>query len=274
MTVRSLEPAAPFDSLISPRLIVGVTPCLGAIQGQSQRPGARGKHAARFPPCDGKVVPQGALPPHEAAAIGHHAHDPDKHCTRSTWPTRGRSPMSPCSSPGRGGDQAAWDALVDMFSGLLWAIARLHRLGPADAADVFQTTWLRLVEHRGALKHPDRVGAWLATTARRECVRRCGRRASGSRPPGGFRGRPRRRIGARRGAAARRTRGQHLAGVRPPVSERSSPPALADARSRPDVCGDRRRAEHAPRLDRTDPRRCLRRLRREHDLLLATANPP
>ena len=41
----------------------------------------------------------------------------------------------------------------------------------ADAADVVQTTWLRLLEHLGRLHDPARVGAWLATTARRECLR-------------------------------------------------------------------------------------------------------
>jgi RNA polymerase sigma factor (sigma-70 family) len=69
------------------------------------------------------------------------------------------------------GDQRAWDELVDRFSGLVWAIARAHRLGAADAADVSQTTWLRLVEHLGRLRDPEHVGAWLATTARHECLR-------------------------------------------------------------------------------------------------------
>jgi len=36
---------------------------------------------------------------------------------------------------------------------------------------VSQSTWLRLVEHLDRLKDPARVGAWLATTARRECLR-------------------------------------------------------------------------------------------------------
>ena len=31
--------------------------------------------------------------------------------------------------------------------------------------------WLRLVENLGRLQDPERVGAWLATTARRECLR-------------------------------------------------------------------------------------------------------
>jgi len=69
------------------------------------------------------------------------------------------------------GDDAAWKALVERFSGLIWSVTRGYRLGSADAADVFQTTWLRLAEHIGRLDHPEYVGAWLATTARRESLR-------------------------------------------------------------------------------------------------------
>lgn len=68
------------------------------------------------------------------------------------------------------GDEHAWQGLVDEFGGLVWAVTRAHRLGDADAADVAQTTWLRLVEHLDRLDEPARVGAWLATTARRECL--------------------------------------------------------------------------------------------------------
>jgi len=69
------------------------------------------------------------------------------------------------------GDQVAWNAIVDRFSGLVWATTRAHRLSAADAADVTQTTWLRLVEHLDRIKDPERLGAWLATTARHECLR-------------------------------------------------------------------------------------------------------
>lgn len=69
------------------------------------------------------------------------------------------------------GDEHAWQGLVDEFAGLVWAVTRAHRLGDADAGDVAQTTWLRLVEHLDLLKDRARVGAWLATTARRECLR-------------------------------------------------------------------------------------------------------
>jgi RNA polymerase sigma factor (sigma-70 family) len=68
------------------------------------------------------------------------------------------------------GDSGAWDRLVDHYSRLLWSITRSFRLGTPDAADVIQTTWLRLVEHLGRIEQPDRIGAWLATTARNECL--------------------------------------------------------------------------------------------------------
>ena len=70
-----------------------------------------------------------------------------------------------------GGDQSSWDELVRRYSGLVWSVARGYRLGPADAADVFQTTWLRLAEHLGRIDKPSQVGAWLATTARHEALR-------------------------------------------------------------------------------------------------------
>jgi len=69
------------------------------------------------------------------------------------------------------GDERAWSALVDRFSKLVWAIARTHRLGADDAAEVSQTTWLRLAEHIDRLQDPSKVGGWLATTARHESLR-------------------------------------------------------------------------------------------------------
>jgi RNA polymerase sigma factor (sigma-70 family) len=76
------------------------------------------------------------------------------------------------------GDRSAWEQLVDRFTGLLWSIARGYDLDRATAADVVQTAWFRLVEHLDRLERPERVGAWLATTVRRECLRtvRAGRR--------------------------------------------------------------------------------------------------
>jgi RNA polymerase sigma factor (sigma-70 family) len=69
------------------------------------------------------------------------------------------------------GDPAAWDQLVEAFSGLVWSVARGHGLYGAEAADISQTVWLRFVEHLHRIRQPERAGAWLATTARHECLR-------------------------------------------------------------------------------------------------------
>ncbi len=68
------------------------------------------------------------------------------------------------------GDDAAWEALVERFSQLIWSVARGHGLSTADAADVSQTTWVKLAEHLSSIRDPDRLGAWLATTARHESI--------------------------------------------------------------------------------------------------------
>ena len=69
------------------------------------------------------------------------------------------------------GDMMAWDRLVDQFERLIWSITVDFKLVESDAADVAQTTWLRLLEHIDRIQHPDRVGSWLAATARNECLR-------------------------------------------------------------------------------------------------------
>lgn len=69
------------------------------------------------------------------------------------------------------GDKSAWERLVDQYSRLIWAMTRDFRLPEADAADVVQATWLRLLEHIDRIEYPERVGSWLATTARHECLR-------------------------------------------------------------------------------------------------------
>jgi RNA polymerase sigma factor (sigma-70 family) len=69
------------------------------------------------------------------------------------------------------GDAQSWARLIEEYNRLLWAIARAHRLGDADACDVVQATWLKLLEHVRDLREPGRLGAWLSTTARRECLR-------------------------------------------------------------------------------------------------------
>ncbi|WP_290051581.1 RNA polymerase sigma factor [Amycolatopsis solani] len=69
------------------------------------------------------------------------------------------------------GDTGAWEEIVRRYGGLLWATARSFRLQPADAGDAVQLTWLRLIEHHSHIENPERLGGWLKTTARRECLR-------------------------------------------------------------------------------------------------------
>lgn len=69
------------------------------------------------------------------------------------------------------GDINAWNRLVDQYSRLIWSITSSFKFGESDAADVVQTTWMRLIEHIDRIEQPARVGSWLASTARNECLR-------------------------------------------------------------------------------------------------------
>lgn len=69
------------------------------------------------------------------------------------------------------GDPTAWEEILRHYSTLVWATVRSFRLQDADTRDAVQTTWLRLAENAHQIRHPQRLGAWLATTARRECLR-------------------------------------------------------------------------------------------------------
>jgi RNA polymerase sigma factor (sigma-70 family) len=69
------------------------------------------------------------------------------------------------------GDLYAWNRLVDQYSRLIWSITSSFKLTESDAADVVQTTWMRLIEHIDRIEQPARVGSWLASTARNECLR-------------------------------------------------------------------------------------------------------
>ncbi len=69
------------------------------------------------------------------------------------------------------GDKQAWDALVERYAPLIWSICRRHRLSRADADDVGQSVWLRLLSQLDRVRDPAALPGWLATTVRRECLR-------------------------------------------------------------------------------------------------------
>ena len=71
----------------------------------------------------------------------------------------------------RTGEKQAWDALVERYASLIWSVCRRYRLGGADADDVSQTIWLRLLEQLDRIRDPAALPGWLATTTQRECGR-------------------------------------------------------------------------------------------------------
>jgi RNA polymerase sigma factor (sigma-70 family) len=89
----------------------------------------------------------------------------------------------PCPRPGRSTDLHAlvaaarsreawaWDAIVARFTPTVRSVARRHRLGDADQDEVAQLTWIRLLGAIDRIEDPAALGGWLATTARRECLR-------------------------------------------------------------------------------------------------------
>jgi RNA polymerase sigma factor (sigma-70 family) len=68
------------------------------------------------------------------------------------------------------GDPSSWDRLVTRYENLVWSVVRSFQLSDADSLDAAQMTWLRLVEKVDGITDPERIGSWLITTARRECL--------------------------------------------------------------------------------------------------------
>jgi RNA polymerase sigma factor (sigma-70 family) len=79
------------------------------------------------------------------------------------------------------GDDDAWAQLVRRHTPLVLAVISRFELNRADAADVNQTVWLRLVEHLDRLREPAALPRWIAKTTRHECIRLM--RASGRTRP-------------------------------------------------------------------------------------------
>ena len=87
----------------------------------------------------------------------------------------------------RNGEKQAWHDLVERYAPLIWSICRRYQLSCADADDVGQAVWLKLLDQLAALRDPAALPGWLATTTQRECghVLRAARRPQApGHPPG------------------------------------------------------------------------------------------
>jgi RNA polymerase sigma factor (sigma-70 family) len=69
------------------------------------------------------------------------------------------------------GDPGALDQLVNRYTKLVWSTVRSYGLRDADADDVVQTIWLRMIEHLPELRDARCMPGWLATISRRECLK-------------------------------------------------------------------------------------------------------
>lgn len=71
----------------------------------------------------------------------------------------------------RRGDESAWESLVERYQRLIYAIPRRAGLDKDQSADVFQEVFTTLFEKLDSIEQPERLQAWLVTTARRKTWR-------------------------------------------------------------------------------------------------------
>jgi RNA polymerase sigma factor (sigma-70 family) len=69
------------------------------------------------------------------------------------------------------GQAAAWRAVVARYQRFVYAIAMRCGLDESAAGDVFQTVFERLHASLPLLLQPERLQAWIGTTAKREALR-------------------------------------------------------------------------------------------------------
>jgi RNA polymerase sigma factor (sigma-70 family) len=66
----------------------------------------------------------------------------------------------------RRGDADAWDELLDRNARLIWSVALRLGARAEEAEEVFQRTWVAIVEGIHQLREPDRLTSWVAGTTR------------------------------------------------------------------------------------------------------------
>ena len=69
------------------------------------------------------------------------------------------------------GDQKAWESLIVRYQRLIYPIPVKARLSPDDAADIFQSVCLKLLQNLSTLRDHEKIVSWLITTTTRECWR-------------------------------------------------------------------------------------------------------
>lgn len=76
----------------------------------------------------------------------------------------------------RGGDQPAWEQLIRRYQRLVYAIPRRAGLTEDEAAEVFQEVFTTFFQRLNDIEEPEKLQAWLVTTARRKTWRSISKR--------------------------------------------------------------------------------------------------
>src|ERR1044072_6545840 len=71
----------------------------------------------------------------------------------------------------REGDESAREVLVERYERLIYAQRRRAGLNEDQASEVFQEVFATLLQNLNDITEPDRLHAWLVTTARRKTWR-------------------------------------------------------------------------------------------------------
>jgi len=69
------------------------------------------------------------------------------------------------------GDTDAWEALILRYQRLIYSIPIRAGFSPVDAADIFQSVCVKLIEKLSTLRKQEKISSWLMTTTTRECWR-------------------------------------------------------------------------------------------------------
>ncbi len=112
---------------------------ISPMQTRIEPPGMRRSAAGAGTPC---TCDEAAAPPSDAALVAG--------CLR--------------------GEAKCWEALVQRYQRLIFAVVRRIGLDEHTAADVFQTVFSRLLSHLPKIADPTRLQAWIVTTAKREAL--------------------------------------------------------------------------------------------------------
>jgi RNA polymerase sigma factor (sigma-70 family) len=73
-----------------------------------------------------------------------------------------------CVRRAREGDDMAWERLVFRLRRAAWKAIVAFDLQPQEQDDAFAATFMRLYEHLGSIREPEKLPGWVTTVARNE----------------------------------------------------------------------------------------------------------